>query len=300
MPESALLGMDIGSTNIRMVLGNSDGFVTEPVNSDTTQNWSSEGLARTVMRELENYPNYEIEAAGIGVAGLVDTQSKKMLKSTQTKEISFEELENKLEAPLSIENDANVAAIGEKYYGRGEDIDNLVTVTIGSGVGAGIFYSGQLLGSQTDRGNPEPGFTIIEDGKTWHEICGGNEIPDYINQRLAEKEKSQSMPDIESAKELFTRAEYEETAEEYVDHLAELNAIGITNILNAYSPDLLTVTGSVALENPGFMEKVFQRVRESDYTKANSVPEMYLSELGDSLGLYGALALADSDMEFDC
>lgn len=295
MPESALLGMDIGGTNIRMVLGDRDGFITNPSSFSTADNWSPEGLSELVRQELEDYPHYEVEAAGIGVAGIVDTGENRMLKATQVNEISFDQFQQDLDVPVYLENDANVAALGEKMYGKGDDADNLVTLIMGSGIGAGVFYDGELLASQKNGGSPEPGFMIIEDGNYWEELCGGEEIPNYINQKL-EEESQTELSRISSAEDLFAQAEQNEVAEKYVDELADLNARGVASMINCYAPEVLAVTGSVALENPDFIKDVFEKVEEEEYA-INSVPEMYVSDLGDNLGLYGSLALAQSNLK---
>lgn len=292
MGEGLFLGLDIGASNIRIGIGDEENLYSDSTRQVRTRDyWSEEGIKDLIIESLEEYNSSldEIKAIGIGVPGLVDTKNKEMKNSFALEELNFQNIEDETDTELNIENDANTAVMGEKHYGSGPDYQNIATIIIGSGIGGGIYYDGKLLGSQEDGDSPEPGGIIIEDDRTWDGILGGENIPNYT-EKLMEDEETE-LPDKPSAEELFTIAEEDETAQKYVERLSELNARGIASIVNLYAPELITFSGSIAVKNPDFMQASFEKVE--DYTIA-SVPEMKISDLGNELGLYGALAVAQN------
>lgn len=294
MSDSIYLGLDVGASNIRIGLGNEDTLFSDKQRRVPTEEyWSEEGILNLILGTLDRYsisPD-EVDGIGIGVPGLVDLEEDRMELSYALDELSFEEL-SKLDIDFQIENDANTAVMGEKLYGDGGDLDTVATVIIGSGIGGGVYYNGNLLGSQKDGRSPEPTGIVVEGGTTWDGSVGGENMPKYVTNLLEEDERETGISQDISAEEIFELSEEKEVVQECVDRLTELNARGIATMVNLYAPELVTFSGSVAVNNPEFMEDSFDKVEEH---AINPVPDMKISELGNELGLYGALALAQKD-----
>jgi glucokinase len=294
--EKLYLALDAGVTNIHLGLGDATGIIDETRRKvETDDYWSEEGLRNLVQEVTEEYGTSveDLERIGIGVSGLVDPEDKELVYSYSLEELEFHELKN-LETEFIVENDANVAVLGEKHYGVGTEVDNLAIIIIGSGVGGGIYYRGELLGSQRDGSSPEPAGIAVSRDLTWEEAVGGKNMPGYIAELLEDEERSTNLSKEMNAEQIFEAAETDAVAKEYLKKLSDFNSKGIATLVDMYAPDIITFTGSLAAENPDFMKESFEQVEEHSI---NTVPEMKISELGNELGLYGALALAQGKHE---
>lgn len=285
------LAVDVGATKIDTVVGNEDGFVSEPRSVPTQDHWSVEGLRDVSIETVERTGKTmdDIAAVGLGLPSIVDTTAQRMLPSPQMTGLDLGLLEGAVGTRIVIENDANAAVLGEKRFGDGGVVDNLLTLVLGTGIGAGVYYDGRLLKSGTAGRGPEPGYILLEDGRYWQDCCAGGGIPAYVASLLETEERETILSVDGTASQLFAAAETDTVAADYVDQLATLNAQGIAAVVNLYAPELLTVVGSVATKNPAFMQNVFERV---DRYLRNPLPTMKISVLGNAAGLYGALALA--------
>jgi len=207
-------------------------------------------------------------------------------------------------------NDANAAALGEKEWGAGKGLSNIFYLTISTGIGGGAIVDGRLLLGK--EGNAaEVGHTTIDSlGRLtcgcgarghWEAYCSGTGIPALarlIWEELGEAERaslsgSKLLARIGSANaaDVYREADRGDSfALRVVDEVGRLNAIGVANISDAYDPELVTIGGGVALNNP---ERVLSPIQKmaGDYA-INRVPEVRITPLGDDAGLLGALSVA--------
>jgi glucokinase len=287
MEKDLYLGMDVGKSNIGIAIGNDEGLNQDMKRKvSTEEHWSEQGLRDLIQNTLHRY-GLEVEGLegiGICVPGLVDPEEMRMELSFALEELSFTQLSD-LDVDLYIENDANAAVMGEKFYGDGGGTESIATVVIGSGVGGGVYYDGELLGAQRDGRSPEPAGILVEGETTWEQALGGEGIPEFIRGSMDDTNISQDI----DAEALFDLRESHEEVEKHMNRLKQLNARGIATLVNMYAPGLITFTGAVASNNPEFMKESFDSVES---LCINPVPEMKVSDLGSEAGLYGALALA--------
>lgn len=217
-------------------------------------------------------------------------------------------LEERFGVPVELMNDANAAALGELLFGAGKRkrVENLVYLTFSTGIGGGIIESGRVLMGKDGNAGEVGCITIDYRGKLrcgcggrghWQAYASGAAIPRYL--KLLEDEEE---VDFEgsllkrygdlgqvSAKLLFEAAgKGDRAALEVVERLAEINAAGIGNVINAYDPELITIGGPIFLRNPSLtLEKTRPLIAEY---AVNIVPEIILTPLGEDAGLYGAAA----------
>ncbi|MFB6116271.1 MAG: ROK family protein [Candidatus Nanosalina sp.] len=286
---SYFLAVDVGKTNIGIVLGDEEGFCERVESYSSGEYWSQEGLETVISSYLssKDIEVSDVERIGMAVPGVVNRQEKCVEKDIMDSRIDFSELEESLGIEISIANDGDVAVLGQKQVHGSE---NLVNIIIGSGIGAGVVYDGKLLwGDQ--RGGPEPGSTFV--GEEIWQAYGGNIIPEKVNEWLEDEERNTELGDeIETASELFQLSSDDEVAQGYLEEIEQAMARGITNTVNAYAPDFLTFTGSVATKNPEFIRRCFERASEDFF---NQKPEIKISDPDAQIPLKGALALARKD-----
>lgn len=151
--ENKILGIDIGGTKISLgIIAN--GEIEHSIQLKTPAEGTQEEVIQEIIKGIESIPGYEnIIGIGIGAPGLIDEKEGIIFSVNNIaswKEVHLKEhLSNYFKKPVYITNDANCFAIGVKIYGEGKKYSNLVGLSLGTGVGAGIIidnylYSGQV------------------------------------------------------------------------------------------------------------------------------------------------------------
>jgi len=142
------IGIDLGGTNLRVALVSEDGEIVRKIKKP-----SSEPVLDAILSAIDEIKQTEIVGIGLGVAGLIDRQRGRVFTSPNLHAIEgidlVREIRNRFNVPVMIENDANVAALGEKTAGAGKGFDNFVLLTLGTGIGGGIIHKGKLVACGT-------------------------------------------------------------------------------------------------------------------------------------------------------
>ena len=310
MSKLSYIAIDIGATNIRVATGDHTGLKRKVVRPTDTHN-GSEGVSKQIIKLIESIRTEEPSAIGIGSIGPIDLE-KGMITNTPNyplQNIPIEEpLVEEYKVPVTIVNDCAAAVMGEQMFGAGQGMENLVYVTISTGLGAGAIVDDNLLLGKDGNAVEAGHFTIIPDSDMicgcgcrghWEAFCSGKNIPRYVKTLLGKSNWKNSGlyklvgGDSESitAKTLYTAANQgDEYSLGIVQKIGEINAIGFANIINAYDPELITVGGSIALNNH---KLVLNPIKENvhKYT-INRIPEIKITPLGQDAVIIGALALA--------
>ncbi len=221
-------------------------------------------------------------------------------------------LEEAFKVPVEVYNDCVISVMGEKFYGLGRNVDNIVYITISTGIGAGVYVDRRLLLGK-DGNAHEIGHIVVDCerrlvcgcGKRghWEAYCSGRNIPNFVrliieSQNRFEDFKSSylwkasngSLSGI-TAKSVYDGAKMgDKFCMEIVESIGVLNAMGVASAINVYDPDLVTLGGAVTLNN---VEQVLNPIKQHfrEYI-VNRESEIAVTPLGDDIGLYGALAAA--------
>ena len=144
---SLTCGIDIGGTKIAGGVVDEDGTVVEKlrVESPATDIEAIEDAVTDLVSRLAS--RHDVTAVGVGAAGYVDSARATVMFAPNLawRDVDLKaELEERVEVPVVIENDANAAAWGEFRFGAGHDVDDLMLVTLGTGVGGGLVVDGGL------------------------------------------------------------------------------------------------------------------------------------------------------------
>lgn len=315
MEKRFAFGVDLGGTNIRVVLGDTKGRIIARLSERTEIKRGPEGISEQIIRmiksiKVERFSFKQVAGVGIGSAGPLDLKKGGLAKPTNIP-YDFvpilEPIENSLNLPAYLLNDCSAAVMGEKFFGAGKDVENLAYITISTGIGGGIYVDGHLLlgkdGNATEIGH----FTVDYDGKLicgcgkrghWEAYCSGRNIPNFMNLILEEVDRSKIEKSILSKnleKEVSARSLYQAArsgdrlALEIVDQIGNLNAVGFACVNDAYDPELITVGGSVTLNNIDLIIEPIKRYI-CDHSR-NRTPQIKVTPLGGDIVLFGALAM---------
>lgn len=230
-------------------------------------------VIKQVAKELAN--GQKIEAVAGGVTGALDKDKSTQLTSPHVGEWVGKPLKVELEklfgCPVYLENDANLAALGEANYGAGVDHKIVAYLTISTGVGGGRVVNKKIDSNSLGF---EPGHQIIvPDGHPCN--CGGKgHLEAYVSGSALERIYGQKGENITDAK--------------IWDQVARYLAIGLNNTIVHWSPDIIILGGSVTKSIP--LDQVRSYLKEL-LTIFPSPPEVVPAKLGDAAGLNGALYL---------
>ncbi|WP_122817168.1 ROK family glucokinase [Nocardioides pantholopis] len=168
---SLACGVDVGGTKILGGVVDEDGTVVEElrVESPATDVEAIEDAITDLVRTLRT--RHEISAVGVGAAGYIDKDRARVLFAPNIawRDVDLKaELEERVDLPFVIENDANAAAWGEFRYGAAHDIDDLLMLTIGTGVGGGLVLDGELYRGAFGVGAEIGHLRLVPNGR----LCG--------------------------------------------------------------------------------------------------------------------------------
>jgi len=249
----------------------------------------------------------EIVRCGVGSIGPLDKAAGELGRSANLgpnvdRVPLAEPLADLLDVGVTVLNDANAGVVGERFYAD-RTPDDMAYLTISSGIGAGVAVDGEVL-EGWDGNAGELGHMVVDpqgrrtcgcgrDGH-WEAYCSGNNIPEYARMLADDDggvETGLPLEDPEfSAKDVFDAAGDDAFADYVVDQVGFWNAVGMTNLVQAYAPLVVYVGGAVALNNP---DAVLDPIREHlDEDVFNNVPQVRLTTLGDDVVLKGAIASA--------
>jgi glucokinase len=306
-------GVDLGATNIRAVVADVDGTVLGSDRRGTPTGPTGIAVTEAVLSALRaacdeaGVVPSDVRAAGIGAIGPLDlavgaVEDPANLPGSVDAIPLTGPIENLIGSDrVFLHNDTSAGVIGERFHSD-RNPDDMVYLTISSGIGAGVCVDGNVL-SGWDGNAGEVGHMTLDpagamrcgcgkDGH-WEGYCSGNNIPRYAAYLHDETAMETALPltdDAFSAADVFAHAGEDAFADHVVDRLAHWNAMGVANLVHAYAPLVVYVGGAVALHNP---ERVLDPIRERlpDMVMAN-VPDVQLTTLGDDVVVEGALASA--------
>jgi len=311
-----VVGVDLGATNIRAALGSVESGILRRVEERTVQSESSDDVIQQFIRLIRTVSAGDLDkvkAIGIGSIGPLDCWRGVILNPPNVpfKNVYIvETLRDLFRVPVYLLNDCTTAALGEWIFGAGKGLKNLAYITLSSGVGGGVIVDNVLLIGK-DGNAAEIGHMVIDfEGRLacncggrghWEAYCSGVGIPKlakYLVESRPVNFHGTLTEDFVKRDELSPKTLFElarrgdKGALELVEEVGRLNAIGFANVNTLYDPELITVGGSIALNNPELVLKpIIANIGK--YT-VNRVPKIIITPLGGDVVLYGAIALASN------
>lgn len=302
------IGVDVGGTKISAGVVTPQGELLNEVRYSSKG--STEELLDNIVRAVrEVREGYEVSAACLAVPGLIMADENKVIFSPNLPNIEGvplkEELGGRFDLPVTVENDANAAAWGEFRFGAGSDVDHLVFVTLGTGVGGGVISHGILMRGIQGAGGELGHMTIHATGPRCgcgnrgclESLASGTAITCRAREVAAERPDS-ALGKIARERELIgedvTRLaeEGDEAALSVLEEAGLWLGIGLAGFVNIFNPEVVAVGGGAAKAG----ELILDRARKEMYLRARSpsrdLVEIKSATLGAESGVIGAAALA--------
>lgn len=251
------IGLDIGGTNLKGVLVTPEGEILKGVSIQTPFKNFKE-IFFSVVRDLREG---DIAGIGVGVAGILERQTGVLLESPNIAELNnfpfLEVFSQEFSLPIVVENDANTYAYAEKWLGAGQDFDDFVLITVGTGIGGGVIYKGKLFEGAAEIGHmviePEGHLCSCGNVGCLESRASGRAIINDVYTLLNENKKSmlhecchgnfyRITPEL-----VYTTAMGGDTvARGIFRDMGKYLGIGVANLINIFSPQAVIIGGGLA------------------------------------------------------
>lgn len=286
--KRTLLGIEIGGTKLQVVVGNSAGQILERHRFAINPTAGGAGIRQQLKATLPflvktNKPR----AIGVGFGGPVDWKTGKICCSHQIKGWSNFPLrtwlENLTDTLVAIDNDANVAALGEATHGAGVGFNPVFYVTLGSGVGGGLVEAGKIYHGAKP-GESEIGHVRLDkSGRILESSCSG----------WAVDAKVQAAGLGDHAKYLKAAlAQKNPKAQKILHDTTQDLAFGLSHVTHLFHPEMIILGGGLSLLGEPLRKAVAMALQEFIMDAFTPGPKIKLAKLGEDAVPVGGLKLA--------
>lgn len=309
------VGIDLGGTNIVAGVVDEEYNIIAKASTKTNcprpEKEIADDMAKMAIQAVANakLSMDDIEWIGVGTPGIANSATgiieySNNLGFKNTPMVKY--IQETIDKPVFIENDANAAAYGEYVAGAAKGAKNAVCITLGTGVGGGIIIDGKIYAGSNFAG-AEIGHTVIEvDGPQCS--CGRKGCFEVFSsatglirmskEAMAEHPESIMNKMAEEKGKVTARTSFDAmragdaVAKEVVDKYIKYLAAGITNTINIFQPDVLCIGGGVCNEGDPLLLPVKALVAEEVYTRnSEKNTEIVIAKLGNDAGIIGAAFL---------
>jgi glucokinase len=300
-----IIGVDLGGTQLRAAMADEQGQLYDEVRVLTAVDEGPpaviEQILECVGRARAALPaGGELLGIGIGAPGPLDPYEGVVLGPPTLPGWDYVPLRaavaERTGLPVELGNDANAAALGEWMFGAGRGRQNLVYLTVSTGIGGGVIADGRLLLGY--RGSAaEVGMQIIDPVNLsyWEELASGTGLGHAAADAMIDEPASllhglASPETVTGADVARAAAAGDALALRLMDREGELLGLGLVNMLHLFAPEQILLGGSVVIHNPGLIDRARQIIRARAHAIYQDVP-IELAALGDRAGILGAVGL---------
>ena len=317
------IGVDLGGTNLRIAAVDGEGKLLEKMTLGAEVARGRDFIITEMCKAIESlrekyHSAGQLLGIGIGVPGFIDMATGMVMQSPNLPDWkSFpvrDQIEHRLKTTVILENDANSAAMGEKWLGAGRQFENMAMYTLGTGVGGGLVFNGRLWHGMTGMAGELGHFTVYADGHPCG--CGSRGcLEQYASAtavtRMAreaierkesvELEKLSHDPIQFTSRSIYNLAvQGEPAAKKVFENVGRALGIGIGSMVNALNLPMYVIGGGVSSAWDAFAPAMFEEMKFRSSIYSLTSPEHLGHEkgtiitralLGSDAGLYGAARL---------
>ncbi len=306
------LGIDLGGTDTKLGIVDESGRIVRSAKSPTHSEKGPEGVLADIAthaRDLISSGN-PVQAVGMGCPGPLSSRMGIVYETPNlpgwTNVPAQKILEEHLQLPVTLNNDANAAAYGEWWVGAGADVDTMLLFTLGTGVGGGLVINDELYIGPNDTAG-ELGHMIINfDGP----LCGcGNHgcIEAYASATAIRRDVKQAIAAgvkttiqiPEGAEEDFgTRVVYDaamqgdEYAIELFDKVGYYLGIAAATVINVFNPEMIAYGGALSNAGDFIFKPLIETAKKNSFKTPGDRVRIVRATLGNDAGIIGAAGLA--------
>lgn len=312
-----IIGIDLGGTSVKLAILTTEGEIQEKWSIKT--NILDDGshivpdIIESIQRRFETHGLTKDDFLGIGMGspGVVDSEAGTVIGAYnlnwKTLQLVKDQFESALGLPFFIDNDANVAALGEQWVGAGNNNPNVVFMTLGTGVGGGVIAAGNLIRGVKGAGG-ELGHITVDFDEPFACTCGKkgcletvasatgivNLSRRYADQYVGDAKLKQMIDDGQdvTAKDVFDLAkEGDDLALIVYRHFSEYLGVACANIAAVLNPAYIVLGGGVSAAGEFLLDGVRKVFAENSFPQIKESTQIVLATRGNDAGVLGAASL---------
>ena len=308
-------GVDVGGTNIKIGLVDIKGTVIADNSIRTDKNKDYKGILEDVVGDIKllcrqaGIDYHDVAGIGLGVPGVVDSRTGTVSYSAN---LGWRDVPivHGLEVVSGIRaeaaNDANCAAWGEYKFGASRSMDNVILVTLGTGVGSGIIIDGKLFDGVASAGGEAGHMIIVKDGKQcncglkgcWERYASATALIEQTQEAMDKHPESLMHEVVKEQGKISGRTAFiaankgDDAAKKVVEEYISYIATGLINLGNIFHPNAIIIGGGVSNEGTALIDPLEDMVN-SGLLASEHNPKVRIigASLGNKAGLIGAAAL---------
>ncbi len=289
------IGVDLGGTNLRAAAIDAQGKMLDKIAGSTDLKAGRDVVIDDMVQSIEalraRLGEHNLRGVGIGLPGFILIDKGIIVGSNNMPEFENypvrDEIERRLGAKVILENDANAAALGEKWMGAGREVDDLVLLTLGTGIGGGIIVSGRVLHGHLGMAGELGHLTVVPNGNP----CGCG------NRGCVEKHASATAiaamarliglgHDLTSEDVLQARRqEGNERAKTIFRSMGEALGVALANLINIFNFPLYLLSGGPLPAWDYFAPAMIEEVARRSFTYRHAPTRIEKATLGNEAGL---------------
>ncbi len=263
------------------------------------------GLVKKVMDKV-NAKEADIKSIGIGAPGMLDRENGVIVRSSN---INFRNTEirklinEQINVPVYVDNDANCAALGEAVSGSTKEVDNSVMITLGTGVGGGVILNKKIYSGFNGHAGELGHTVIVYDGEPcgcgrkgcWETYASVTALIRQTKKAIEENPESilaKSVDGEVNGKTAFDAMRNNcPVGTQVVNQYIKYVAVGITDIINILMPEMIAIGGGISKEGDALIKPLIEEVTINMYKKMAVPTKIVTATLGNDAGIIGAAAL---------
>jgi len=296
------IGIDVGGSHIGLGILNKDGKIIYKKEKDYPfhKKDMSQIVINTILEliqeifEENKIDINEIESIGIAIPGTVSDGIIIKAENLGIRNLEIvKELNTVFNIPIYLQNDAKCAAIAEKEYGSLKQYDDSIFLIVGTGIGGAVFLDGKLLKPKRYSGFEVGHIVTGENSERCN--CGRIGCFETYGSMKRFKEKLQKEfelldTDGKKIKEFIVKNKDNEKLKSMIDKYIDDLATGITNLINIFEPEAVSLGGSFAYYEDILLNKLEKRIIEKQelFNREGEIPKFVVAELKNDAGIIGA------------
>ena len=286
-----VIGLDLGGTAIKLGQFSAAGQCVKSLTTPTPQPATPEAvLAAMVAMITEIDPDCEARAIGIGTPGPVDAKGRTAriaINLSGWKEVPLAEwMEAKTGLPTVLANDANCAGLGEAWLGAGRPFQDLIVLTLGTGVGGAVILDGELFAGRTGAAGELGLITLDPNGPPCNSGNNGS-LEQHCSVRAVQREMG-----CEPGKLAAQALVGDETAIAYWQQYGRHLGIGLTSLIYVLTPEAIILSGGISAGADLFLPTVWEEIEKRVLPSSREGLQILVADLGNQAGVAGAARLA--------
>ncbi|MFC1501735.1 ROK family protein [Elusimicrobiota bacterium] len=306
------LGIDLGGTEVKIAIVDGNGLIQEETSVANNKKLDHKKLIRKIIARVKALKYFQyVSGAGVGVAGDIDQVNGVVRFSPNLplwKKVPLEKILKKhLSCPVVIDNDANVAALGAYFLDAKSKVNNLICVTLGTGVGGGIILDGKVYrgstGSAGEIGHmpydPEGLLCSCGSYGCIEKYIGASSLSEYAKNlikakgsKIITKLVNGSLNEV-TPKVLAKAAEMGDVLAKTIwKEAGSKLGIVLAGVINLLNPEIIVISGGISNANNFLLKHIRDEIRKRAFKTSSSACKVIVSKYTHKLGVVGAALLA--------